>query len=134
MSGCQASPVTFLNNSTNELFVFGTITCTKKAQGGVRAVVTQGTVERAGELSFPCTGKPTTWLITLPDDSLGQYTSGPATLAIGFSATRGSDGVETGHEEAHLHHRVPAAPIPHLPQHGLPAFMAHNVAGTPARV
>ena len=99
----QTSPVAFLGNATNEQF-FGTVKCTKNADGGVRAVVTQevalGTpVERAGELSFTCTGKQQFWLMRLPDDRNGQYTAGPATLDIGCSATRGSDGVVTGRSE-----------------------------------
>lgn len=96
------SPIAFLDLSTNNLYVFGDMTCSKKIDVEVFVNVRQPVpdtdppaVERSDGVTVACSKQTSIWVIELsPADGFGTYTPGPATLAYGFASGTGVFGRE----------------------------------------
>lgn len=96
------SPIAFLDTSTNNLYVFGPMTCSKKASVEVFVDVRQPVpetdppaVQRSDGVTVACSKQTTVWVIELsPADGFGTYTPGPAILAYSFATGDGIFGRE----------------------------------------
>ena len=85
----------FIDRSTREAVMTGTYECDAGTTGTIRAVLTQGTHEAAGEVPLVCTDSEQTWEVRVP---LGTppFRPGPATVDLGFTATDGTGSIASG--------------------------------------
>lgn len=90
--GVQPSPVAFLQTATNDLYVVGTIRCSRNATVELFTAILQPNdqapvASRDRTVNVTCGRTPSVWVVRLsPSDGTGTYVPGPAQLSWHWAA------------------------------------------------